>query len=203
MAGLMGGDLLSVAVEIGSGTREWSGPEWFPPGPQLAVCLAGRNERLADLSDDGLLQVAAAARRQTSWAQARELAAIAELARRREDAETAGESDYRILSAYESTIEEVAAALTVTSNTAATLVHIAGRLTGPLAATGEALETGQIDLAKARVICDAPKPFPTTCRTARSRHPRYGPDPDHRPTAPPDQAHRPPVGPRNDRGTRA
>ncbi|QKW33360.1 DUF222 domain-containing protein [Actinomadura sp. NAK00032] len=140
--------------------REWEDREWFPPGPQLAVCLSGGKERLADLTDDELLQVAAAARRQTSWAQARELAALAELSRRRTDAEDDGDPDYRILSAHESVTEEVAAALTVTGNTAATLVHLAGRLAGPLAATGSALETGRIDLAKARVICDAADNMP-------------------------------------------
>ncbi|MEU5992659.1 hypothetical protein ABZ806_27130, partial [Spirillospora sp. NPDC047418] len=64
-------------VEIVSGRREWGDREWFPPGPQLAICLSGGKNRLVDLGDDELLQVAAAARRQTSWAQARELAAIA------------------------------------------------------------------------------------------------------------------------------
>ncbi|TDB97607.1 HNH endonuclease [Actinomadura sp. 7K534] len=128
--------------------------DWFPPGPQLAICLSGGKENLADLNDDELLQVAAAARRQTSWAQARELAAIAELTRRRDAAEEAGDPDYRVLSAHESVTEEVAAALTVTGNAAATLVHLAERLTGPLTATGDALEAGRIDMAKARVICD-------------------------------------------------
>ncbi|WP_165966884.1 HNH endonuclease signature motif containing protein [Actinomadura sp. 7K507] len=118
---------------------------------------------MADLTDDELLQVAAAARRQTSWAQARELAAIAELAQRRiatETAETAEGPDYRTLTACESVTEEVAAALTVTGNTAATLVHLAERLTGPLAETGDALESGRIDMAKARVISDITDDLP-------------------------------------------
>ncbi|TDE27871.1 HNH endonuclease signature motif containing protein [Actinomadura sp. 6K520] len=144
-------------VEIVGGVREWEDREWFPPGPQLAICLSGGKEHLADLNDDELLQVAAAARRQTSWAQARELAAIAELARRRDDA---GEPDYRTLSARESVTEEIAAALTVTGNTAATLVHLAERLIGPLASTGDALEAGRIDMAKARVICDTTENLP-------------------------------------------
>nr|WP_275406723.1 HNH endonuclease signature motif containing protein [Actinomadura bangladeshensis] len=106
------------------------------------------------MTDDELLQVAAAARRQTSWAQARELAAIAELAERRARAEADGDPDYRILSARDSVTEEVAAALTITSNASATLLHLAEQFTGPLADTGAALEAGRVDLAKARVISD-------------------------------------------------
>ncbi|WP_242903415.1 HNH endonuclease signature motif containing protein [Actinomadura terrae] len=107
-----------------------------------------------------MLQVAAAARRQTSWAQSRELAAVAELARRRENAEASGDPDYRVLPAHESTVEEVAAALTLTSQAAATLLHLAEQLTGPLAATGRALEAGRIDLPKARIISDATDNLP-------------------------------------------
>ncbi len=159
---------MSIFVQvaaIGGGQREWEDREWFPPGPQLAICLSGGKERLADLTDDELLQVAAAARRQTSWAQARELAAIGELARRRtsdedSDAEESGGPDYRVLSARESVTEEVAAALTVTGNSAATLVHLAEQLTGPLARTGDALGSGRIDMAKARVICDVTEHLP-------------------------------------------
>ena len=147
-------------VKLVRDQREWEDREWFPPGPQLAICLSGGKERLADLTDDELLQVAKAARRQTSWAQARELAAIAELTRRRTADEDAGDPDYRILSAHESVTEEVAAALTVTGNTAATLVHLAERLTGPLTETGTALEAGHLDLAKARVICDLTDQLP-------------------------------------------
>ncbi|MFB4295673.1 DUF222 domain-containing protein [Actinomadura sp. NTSP31] len=132
--------------------REWEGRSWFPPGPQLAVCLSGGKERLADLTDGELLEVAAAARRQTSWAQARELAAIAELAGRRADG--ASEDDPRVLSAHESVTDEVAAALAVTGNAAAALVHLAERLADGLPGTRQALEAGRIDLAKARVICD-------------------------------------------------
>ncbi|MEU8798334.1 DUF222 domain-containing protein, partial [Spirillospora sp. NPDC048819] len=111
------------------------------------------------------------ARRQTSWAQARELAAIAELTQRRTtqattqatteaDTEADGDPGYRTLTAHEAVTEEVAAALTVTGNTAATLIHLAEQLTGPLAHTGAALETGRIDLPKARVICDTTQSLP-------------------------------------------
>ncbi|TDE30165.1 HNH endonuclease signature motif containing protein [Actinomadura sp. 6K520] len=151
--------MLAPADAIINDRREWEDREWFPPGPQLAICLSGEKNRLDDLTDDELLQVAAAARRQTSWAQARELAAIAELTRRH-TAEDSTDPDHRVLSARESVTEEVAAALTVTSNTAATLVHLAERLTGPLAQTGEALGAGRLDMAKARVICDVTDQLP-------------------------------------------
>ncbi|XRQ12226.1 DUF222 domain-containing protein [Actinomadura welshii] len=153
-------EVVEGGPEIVYRAKEWESRAWFPPGPQLAVCLSGGKQHLADLSDDELLQVAAAARRQTSWAQARELAAIAELAQRRTTAEDADEPDHRILSARESVTEEVAAALTVTGNAAATLVHLAERLTGPLATTGDALGAGRIDMAKARVICDVTDALP-------------------------------------------
>ncbi|MEO3829022.1 DUF222 domain-containing protein [Actinomadura sp. B10D3] len=142
---------LTVAEDVHTEIGEWEGRGWFPPGPQLAICLSGG---LDGLSDTGLLEVAAAARRQTSWAQARELAAVAELSRRRAADEAEGDPDYRILSGYESVVEEVAAALTVTGDAAATLVHLAGRLADDLPATREALETGRIDLSKTRVISD-------------------------------------------------
>ena len=116
-------DALSVVRQMRPQTGEWEDRAWFPPGPKLAVCLSGGFDGLGDAE---LLELAAAARRQTSWAQARELAAIAELSHRRT---TAAEQDgddadpgHRTLSAHESVVEEVAAALTLTGNSAAALV---------------------------------------------------------------------------------
>lgn len=65
-----------------------------------------------------------------------------------------------MLSAGESLIEEIAAALTVTGNAAATLMHTACRLASVLPSTRAALEQGQIDLLKARVFCDATDGLP-------------------------------------------
>ncbi|WP_231405417.1 HNH endonuclease signature motif containing protein [Actinomadura viridis] len=149
-------------VEVVSGEGEWEGRGWFPPGPALGVCLSGGRERLGDLTDSELLEVAAAAHRQAAWAQSRELAAIAELSRRRAQAEEAEEDagDPRVLSSRESVTEEVASTLTVTGNAAATLVHLAERLAVDLPGTREALEAGRIDLPKARVICDLSEGLP-------------------------------------------
>jgi hypothetical protein len=117
----------------------------------LALTLPGR---LDDLTDAELLEVATAARRQTSWAQSQELAAINELARRREQAEQDGDPDYRILGAFESVCQEVSAALTITGDSAATLVDLAGRLAEDLPETRQALEAGRIDLPRVRVIAE-------------------------------------------------
>ncbi|WP_218003693.1 hypothetical protein, partial [Actinomadura latina] len=66
---VVGGKIVvSMSAVVVASRREWEDREWFPPSPQLAVCLSGDKSRLADLTDDELLQVAAAARRQTSWA---------------------------------------------------------------------------------------------------------------------------------------
>ncbi|MFD0686105.1 HNH endonuclease signature motif containing protein [Actinomadura fibrosa] len=136
------------------GRGEWEHRRFFPPGPKLALCLSGGDATLGTLSEAELVEVAAAARRQTAWAQARELAAIAELARRRTRDEQDGHLDYRILSAHESVVEEVAAALSLTGESAATQVHLAERLHTDLPETRCALETGRIDLQKARAISD-------------------------------------------------
>ena len=74
------------------GTGRGAGPGGFCQDGALDVLAAGlalagfaddAHARLGALSDDELIGVLRAWRRQTSWAQARELAAIAELARRR------------------------------------------------------------------------------------------------------------------------
>jgi hypothetical protein len=145
-------------AEIASESSEWEARDSFPPGPQLAICLAGE-QRLADRDDAELIEIMAAAHRQAAWAQARELAAIAALADRR-DAEDDGDENPHILSAGEALIDEVAAALTVTGNTAAMFVRTATRLTRSLPATFAALATGHIDMAKARVICDITEGLP-------------------------------------------
>ncbi|MFD0685204.1 HNH endonuclease signature motif containing protein [Actinomadura fibrosa] len=149
----MNAELAEVTATM-RGRGEWEHRRFFPPGPKLALCLSGAESTLADLSETELVEVAAAARRQTAWAQARELAAIAELARRRARDEQDDHPDYRILSAHESVVEEVAAALSLTSESAATQVHLAERLHTDLPETRCALEAGQIDLPKVRAISD-------------------------------------------------
>ena len=65
------------------GVRPGRGAGPAAPGVALAGFADDAHERLGALTDDELIGVLRAWRRQTSWAQARELAAIGELARRR------------------------------------------------------------------------------------------------------------------------
>jgi Domain of unknown function (DUF222) len=121
-----------------------------PPGPVLAglaqdVWDAG----LERLNDDQLIGVMLAWRRLASWAGAGELAAVAELDRRRHAQVTAG-ADAHVA---EHVSDEVAAALTLTGAGADRLVELAARLSR-LPRTRAALAGGLIDQRKAAVIAD-------------------------------------------------
>jgi hypothetical protein len=118
-----------------------------PPGPGLAGLAEGTHPVLAGIDDDCLTGVIRAWRRITSWATGRELAAVAELARRRPVDGLPG-------SGYEYVADELAAALALTTRTAAGERDLAWQLATLLPATLAALAAGQIDLAKARVIAD-------------------------------------------------
>jgi hypothetical protein len=116
--------------------------------------LAG--QRLSELSDAELTDVMAAARRQTSWTQALELAAVAELSRRRHDEESGLASRGMWTSQINEVVtEEVSLALTLTGTSAAALVCLAEQLAEDLPLARAALAAGHIDLARAKVIADA------------------------------------------------
>lgn len=111
-----------------------------PPGAELAAALAGID--VSESPDYALVDVLRAARRMTSWAQAIEQAATAELAGRPgQDPEFAA--------------DEIAAALTLTRVSANRQLSLAWELGHRLPATKAALSTGAIDLPKARTIADA------------------------------------------------
>jgi hypothetical protein len=67
----------------GAGFADGGELDVLEPGVPLAGFADTAHGRLGTLTDDELIGVLRAWRRQTSWAQARELAAVAELARRR------------------------------------------------------------------------------------------------------------------------
>src|SRR5579875_2614279 len=117
--------------------------------PSRGVTLAGLAEdahaSLGQIDDDCLTGIIRAWRRSSSWAAARELAAAAELARRRPTDGLPG-------SGREYVADELAAALTLTVRAAQEERDLAWQLANLLPATLTALSEGRIDLPKARVI---------------------------------------------------
>jgi hypothetical protein len=106
---------------------------------------------VGSLSDDELVTAMTRARRQASQAQAAELSAVAELARRRR-AETVDAATVEVISPEDYLLDEVAAALTLTARSAADLVDFATALAQRLPGTLAALGAGDIDYCKARTL---------------------------------------------------
>ena len=120
------------------------------PGPALTPNLAGEPpSRLAELTDEDLTGVIRAWRKQASMTQAGELAAVAELTRRRHA--EAVEAGFRDSVAADGANDEVAAALTL-SGRAAELVVERARALADLPRTFAALAVGRIDVPKALVL---------------------------------------------------
>jgi hypothetical protein len=147
----------------GFGPRDGSGDgPGFADGGVLDVLAAGlplagfaadTHDRLVQVTDDELVGLLRAWRRVTSWAAAGELAAVAELARRRPADGSPPAAPGRLpLNVSEFVPEEVAAALTLTGRAAQDEVTLALDLAGPLTDTRSALAAGRIDLAKAKII---------------------------------------------------
>lgn len=142
----------------------------LPPGPVLATFtaetvggIAGTGlaatcpdhteehppAKLARLGDDELTGIIRSFRKQTSSAQAGELAAVAELASRRRAQAAAGGTRDAI--AADAANDEIAAALTLTGRAAQVLTDRATTLQ-ELPGTFIALATGRIDMPKALVL---------------------------------------------------
>jgi Domain of unknown function (DUF222) len=132
-------------------TPELAGQMRIPPGASLAAWL-GQTEPAA-LDDAGLVNSIAGWRKITSWAQAQELAAVAEVARRRgaTDDPSLDRDPARKLEA-EFAPNEIALALTMTQFAAEYWVSLAVSLSGRLPGTLSALRSGLIDLNRARLI---------------------------------------------------
>src|SRR5690348_15315190 len=119
-----------------------------PPGPVLAGLADSKwASGLSRASDDELAGLMIAWRRVASWATAGELAAVAELCRRR-DAQVVAGADPHVA---EHVSDEVAMALTLTSWAAGRLADRAQGL-ARLPKTMAALAAGEIDVPKALVI---------------------------------------------------
>jgi hypothetical protein len=143
---------------VGSGFESGGVLDVSAPGGSLAglADAATRDGRLSELDDDELIGVLRAWHRLESWCASGALTAIAELARRRPAEGTAPE----LAGAFpahlsEFVVDEVAAALTLTSRAADTRLDLALDLEIRLPGTARALHEGIIDPPKARLIVEA------------------------------------------------
>lgn len=128
-----------------------AGHALIDPGPALAGWLSCAPS--ADLDDAGLVTSITAWRKVTSWAQAQELTAVAELAERRGRGYQAASGQDRVQKLEaEFAPSEVALALTLTEGGAEYWMDLAVSMTRRLPATVAALRAGRIDLARAKLI---------------------------------------------------
>ena len=129
--------------------------ERLMPGPDLAAWLA--NAPVAGLDDGDLAAVAGSWRRVASWAQARELAAVAQIAARAaaRDEKIGTGPDGRPARIPVSAAAEIALELTMSQYGASAWSDLAVELEWRLAATGAALAAGVIDVPRARLIAEA------------------------------------------------
>jgi hypothetical protein len=143
------------AAEAGVGgpmlSSEMAGHVRMLPGPALAAWLGQAGP--GQLDEAGLVNSITGWRKLTSWAQAQELAAVAELGRRRgvTDDPEADRDPVRELSA-EFAPNEVALALTLTQYAAEWWMSLAVSMSRRLPATWSALSQGTIDLARAKLV---------------------------------------------------
>ena len=129
--------------------------ERLAPGPDLVAWLA--LAPAADLGDGDLAAVAGSWRRVAAWAQAKELAAVAQIASRAaaRDEDIGTGADGRPARIPATAAAEVALELTMSQYAAAGWADLAVDLAWRLAATGAALAAGRIDLSRARLIAEA------------------------------------------------
>lgn len=137
---------------LGCGFADGGVLDTLPAGIPLAMFARDSHDQINDLDDDSLVGLVRAWRRVTSWAQARELAAISALAGRRPadgyPPTTAGQLPANL---SEFVSAELAAALTLTAPAAEAQLSLAVDFTGR-PATWAALDAGRIDLPRAMVI---------------------------------------------------
>jgi len=129
--------------------------ESLPTGPGLAGWLATGSVR--GLENGALAGMAASYRRLASWAQAGELAVVAELASRSAaaDAKIGIDEQGRPLRLADEACAQVSLALTMSQASASWWSDLGVTLSWRLAATGAALRAGLIDLGRARLIAEA------------------------------------------------
>jgi hypothetical protein len=129
--------------------------EHLPAGPGLAALLA--SDPPGQASDWDLPGLAAGYRKLAAWAQARELAAAAEIAARRAAANPRiGTTEQgRPAALPPEAAAEIALELAMTQPGASAWTALGCQLRWDLPTTGAALAAGTIDLPRARIIADA------------------------------------------------
>ncbi len=149
--GLLAAGVREVPLAVAAGRVA----ECLPAGPGLAGWLASADP--AGLEDGALAGVAASWRRLASWAQAGELAAVAQIASRSaaRDPKVTVAADGRPGRVPQDAAAQVSLALMMSGYNADWWLDLAVTLRWRLAATGAALAGGVIDLPRARLIAEA------------------------------------------------
>jgi len=129
--------------------------ETLPAGPDLAGWLG--TSCPGEMEDGALAGIAASYRRLASWAQAGELAVVAQLASRSAEADKAigVDGDGRPAQLPDEACAQISLALTMSQAGASWWTDLAVTLRWRLPATFAKLRTGDIDLARARLIAEA------------------------------------------------
>ena len=129
--------------------------ESLPAGPELAGWAAAG--QVTELEDGALAGMAGSYRRLASWAQAGELAVVAELASRSAaaDKKIGVDGEGRPGRLPEEACAQVSLGLVMSQAAASWWAGLAVTLRWRLAATGAALRSGAIDLDRARMIAEA------------------------------------------------
>ena len=159
------GDEAAAAEEAGAAEagipRDLTGvlADQLPPGPALAACLSGADP--AALSEWDLPGVASAFRRLAAWAQAGELAAVAEMASRTaaRDDHVRVDADGRPDQVTPAAGSTVGLELVMSHPAAMAWTGLGVTLRWRLPATLAALSAGTIDLYRARLIAEATGPL--------------------------------------------
>ncbi len=131
--------------------------EYMDPGPALAGWLGVAAAAAGTLDENGLAGVAIAARKLASWAQAAELAAVAQITARAAaaDRRIGVRDDGRPARVGRDALGQVGLALMLSDYGAAGWADLAVTLGWRLRGSGAALAAGLIDLSRARVIAEA------------------------------------------------
>ncbi len=141
-----------AAADAGTLPRDLTGvvADQLPPGPALAACLSGTDP--AALSEWDLPGVASAFRRLAAWAQAGELAAVAEMASRTaaRDDHVRVDADGRPDQVTPAAASTVGLELVMSHPAAMAWTGLGVTLRWRLAATLAALSAGTIDLYRAQ-----------------------------------------------------